>query len=350
MKQRVIFTLIAILFISTISTTAFAAKTGTLPEVMKPEMIRVSGNELFIVQGAEIYNYSLPDLKLIRSFGKKGEGPGELTVNPIWFNTVTVTPEHLFVDGLNKVIYFSRDGKLIKEIKKKGIIEQTFPVGKNFLVLDQIHIEDKIQYQVLNLCDASFQKIKELCRQVSPFQSVEKTTVLLSDSLDFQVWEDKIYIERSPRGFVVEVYDSTGERLHTIKKEMEKIPVAAEDKKEALDTFKADAFIKEIGFENFKRNMSDMLFPDFFPAIQSIDVSNGVIYARTFKRKGNKEECIVMGLKGKVLRKKDLPRVENAPFLAYALGIRYYTIHNNTFYYLVENEDDETWELYTEEI
>lgn len=345
--KTLLLTLIAVFIIPNLT---FAAKTGALPEVMKPEMMRVSGNELFIVQGAEIYNYSLPDLKLIRSFGKKGEGPGELTVSPTWFNTVTVTPDHLFVDGLNKVIYFSREGKLIKEIKKKGTIEQTFPVGKNFLVLDQIHIQEKIQYQVLNLCDASFQKIKELCRQISPFQSVERTTVLVSDSLDFQVWEDKIYMERSPRGFVIEVYDSSGKLVNTIKKEMEKIPVTGKHKEEGLNIFKADPFVKEIGYENFKRNMSEIRFPDFFPVIQSIDVSNGFIYVRTFKRKGNKEECIVMDLKGKVLRKKYLPRVENAPFLAHALGIRYYTIHNNTFYYLAENEDDETWELYTEEI
>lgn len=333
-----------------ISNLAFAAKLGTLPEIMKPEMIRVSGNELFIVQGAKIYNYSLPDLKLIRSFGKKGEGPGELVVNSYWFNTVTVKPGHLFVDGFNKMIYFSRDGKLIKEVKKKGNIQQTFPVGKNFLALDQTHLRENIQYQRLILYDASFQEIKELAGQVSGIQSVKKTTDLPWDSLDFQVWEDRIYIERSPEGFVIDVYDGTGEKLYRIEKEMEKVPVTAEHKKEALDTFKADPFVKEIGFENFKRNMSEIRFPDFFPVIQSIDVSNGQIYARTFKRKENKEECIVMDLKGNVLRETYLPRVENAPHLAHFLGIRYYTIYNSTFYYLVENEEDETWELYTEEI
>ncbi|MCP5108369.1 MAG: hypothetical protein GY950_33590 [bacterium] len=333
-----------------VSSIAFSAKLGTLNDVLKPEMIRVSENQFFVVQGAKIFNYSLPDLKLIRTIGKRGEGPGELITSPLWFNTVTVRPGSLFVDGFKKVIYFSRDGKLIKETRKAVARRQVFPIGKNFIVLNQTYKEENIQYQVMDLYDSSFQKIKELCRQESSIQTPKKMTDLPADSMDFSIWDDKIFVEKSPMGFVIDVYDGNGNKLYQIKKEIGKTPFTAKHKEDAIRTFKEDAFVKEMGFENFKRTFSDLRFLDFFPVIQSIDVSNNRIFIRTFKRKNGKEECIVMDLKGKVLKQKYLSRVENAPFLAHFLGIRYYTIHDNKFYYLSENEDEETWELFAEEI
>ncbi len=329
---------------------AGAKEHGTLPEIMKPEMIRVSGNELFVVQGAQVFNYSLKNLKLLRTIGRKGEGPGELPVSSFWHNTVTVYPDSLFIDGFNKVLYFNRAGKLIKEVKKKGNIFQTYRLGKHFLVLDQVHTEGNTQYQVLNLYGVNFRKIKELCRQPSGIQPRRKMTDLVPDSLHFQVYRDRLYVERSPQGFLIEVYDETGKKLYDIRQKTEPLPLTAEDKARALQRFKDDAPVKEMGFENFKRNVSDIRYPKHFPAIRSIDVSKDKIYVRTFKRKKGKEECVVMDLTGKTPARTYLTRLENAAFLPYFLGIRYYTIHDGTFYYLKENEEEETWELFSEAI
>ncbi len=61
---------------------------GPLPEVMKPDNITVYENERYVVEGPEIY--SLKALKLIRKFGKKGEGPGELISIPGFYDKVLV--------------------------------------------------------------------------------------------------------------------------------------------------------------------------------------------------------------------------------------------------------------------
>jgi hypothetical protein len=327
-----------------------AENLGPLPDVLKPEMIRVSGDQLFIVQGPEIFNFSLKDMKLLRTFGRKGEGPGELKVSSIWYNSLAVRPDFLFVDSMDKFIYFSRNGELIKETRKPPEAQQAIPVGKNFLGINQVHIEDKVQYQVLYLFDSSFKKIKELFKQKATAQSVTRTTELIADVMDFQVWENKIFIERSREGFIIDVFDGSGKKLYRIQKEIEKIPVTGKHREAAENKFKQDPFIREIGFENFKRNMGEFIYPDYFPPIQNLDVSGGKIYARTFKTEKGKEECIVMDLKGNILGRKYLPVVDRAPFVAYMVGIRYYTIHNNKYYYLKENEEAEVWELHVEKL
>lgn len=326
----------------------FAEKLGSLPEVMKPGMIAVSGDQLFVVEGPKIFNISLKDMTLLRTFGRQGEGPGELKVSPVWYNFVAVYPDHLFVAGLDKFIYFSRDGKLLKEIRKPPGIMQAFPVGKHFLVSDQTHMEKDTQQQVLSLYDSSFKKFKELYRQDSSVQPAAKTTEVIMDTLDFQIRDERIYIERSREGFVIDVFDSGGKKLYQIKKDVPKLKVTAADRDAALADFKQDPFVKEVGFENFRKQFSDVVYPKVYPAIRNIDVSKDRIYARTFKRKSGKEECLVMNLKGKVLSTVYLPMVENAPFTAHLVGIRYYTIVNNKYYYLKENEDTEDWELHVE--
>lgn len=145
----------------------FPAKLGVLPEVMKPQVLTVSGNHLFVMDGAVIYKYALPELKLLKTFGRQGEGPGELKVTPLWHNTITLLKDSLMVDGFDKIVYFSKEGKLIKERRKPTKILQLTPLPNGFLGMDQTHMEDKTQFQVLRLYDSAYKIIKELARNES---------------------------------------------------------------------------------------------------------------------------------------------------------------------------------------
>lgn len=61
----------------------FPGKVAVLPEVKRPAFdIIVDNNELFLVECATIYIYSLTDFKLKKKFGRRGEGPGEFKVHP----------------------------------------------------------------------------------------------------------------------------------------------------------------------------------------------------------------------------------------------------------------------------
>jgi hypothetical protein len=70
--------LILFLFINPL----WPVRIGVLPEVLKPHMICVSGEEAFVLQGGTVLVYSLNNPRLLRQFGKSGEGPGELREVP----------------------------------------------------------------------------------------------------------------------------------------------------------------------------------------------------------------------------------------------------------------------------
>ncbi len=350
-NMKIFFTLaLVIMLMLPAVTPLFPAKLGVLPEVMKPQVLTVSGNHLFVMDGAVIYKYALPELKLLKTFGRQGEGPGELKVTPLWHNTITLLKDSLMVDGFDKIVYFSKEGKLIKERRKPTKILQLTPLPNGFLGMDQTHMEDKTQFQVLRLYDSAYKIIKELARNESPAQSEVKLTFAIPDILNYCIYDNKIFIENSREGFVIDVFDSTGKKLYQVRKDMKKIPVTTEHRVEAENIFKSDPFVREIGYENFKRNFSKVRFPKYFPPIQNIDVADNKLYVRTFRRKKGKEECLVMDLRGNILFKTFLPRVSYAPFIARLTGIKYYTIHNGRFYYLEENLEKEEWGLYVEEI
>ena len=172
---------------------------------------------------------------------------------------------------------------------------------------------------------------------------------MIPDIIHFKTLGNKVFIEKSREGFLIDVFDSNGEKLYQIEKSVNKIKVTKEDEVKIMNKFKNDPLIKQIGFENFKR-MGKMIFPEFFPVIGGIKVANKKIYVRTYKNVKGKEEYIVMDLKGKILKRIYLPIVDNAPIMVYLMGVKYYLIYNDKFYYIRENENNEEWKRYITEI
>ncbi len=84
---------------------ASTAEKRTLAGVFEPEMIRIADGSLYVVEGANVLVYSLADLRLKTKMGGAGEGPGELKVLDYWYNTLTILPEHVFLDGYDKVVW-----------------------------------------------------------------------------------------------------------------------------------------------------------------------------------------------------------------------------------------------------
>jgi hypothetical protein len=327
----------------------FSSKLGVLNGVLKPEMIQVFNKELYVVEGATVYKYSLPDLKLVKKIGRKGEGPGELKVTPMWYNSISIDANCLFVDGLDKIVYFSLSGEYIKERKKPYNVHQMTPIKDHYVASNMIEMEEKTQNLSINLYDSKLQIVKKIYKQKSPVQSVLETTEMIPDVIHFCVFKDKIYIEKSREGFVIDVYNHSGEKLYRIRKDLQRIPVLEKHRQEAVNKFKQDPFVKQIGFEEFKR-MGEFIYPKFFPALQGLIVTDDCIYARTFKKDLGKEEYIILNLTGNIIKRIYLPRVGNAPLMAVLMGVKYYTIYDSKFYYISENEEDETWELFNQEI
>jgi len=100
--------------------------------------------------------------------------------------------------------------------------------------------------------------------------------------------------------------------------------------------------VLKVNYENFKPLLK---FPAYFPAIRGFSVGDGKIFVYTFKEKGGRSEFFIFDLNGK------LPKTT---YLLLKGGMSHY--QNPYFfsgwkmYQLVENEDDEEWDLHITEI
>ena len=346
--------IILILMLLFISLTLASEKLGTLSDLLKPESITVQGNDLYIVEGATIHVYSIADLKLQIKFGKKGQGPGEMPAAPNYSNKITVFKDHVVAECQNKLVYFSKEGKLQKEIKKTSFtIIQSIPVGKNFAVSKLTPAEDgKTMYHSISLFNSEMKEIKELYRMkfMQQGQPPEAKLNMLFDHPGFKVFDNKIFIEESIEGFIIDVFDENGKKMYRIQKDFEKKKIPGKYKENIIEGLKNDFMIKALGgWDNFK-TLFKYYFPETFPAIQGIEVSNNKIYVQTYNERNNQDEFIIMDLKGKVKKTIFLPKFRNISLIGSILGAKLHTIQNDILYYLSENEDTEEWEFYRVQI
>jgi len=352
MKKSLLLVLFTLMTIA-----SYAVKVGELPDVGKPSMISVNGNELYVGEGCVFSVYSLKDFSLLRQFGKKGEGPGELIERPNYPNKITVLKDRIFVTGIGKVISFSRDGKFQKEFKTHQRVIQLLPVGKNFVAKERGFAEDgKTAIMMINLYNSEMKKIKEIYRQdwVRQGSGTALRLNLGFDFVSFVVENDKIFIDKSPEGFVIDVFDSNGNKLYGIKNEYEKLPLTSAHKEQLVNMVKNDPAIKRdvkrAGGWNELMKVFTLEFPEFFAPIKGIEISGKKIYARTFEQKDGKEKYVVMDLKGKVIKTLYLPAKLETGLLAQLAGCKLFSISDERLYYIKENEEDEQWELHVEKL
>jgi hypothetical protein len=329
---------------------------GSIDEVLKPQMIRVDEGELLVVEKHHIFIYSLPDLKLKNRIGKEGEGPGEFQPDPARTIIFSVHPGYILAESRNKIIYFDRRGRYLRErIKPPGLL-QVLPLGPNFAVLRILYGPEGENYFAVSIMDQDLKEIREIYRQ--KFFSFKGRTIVIPDGLNFCVMEGKLIVEQSPDGFVIGIYDQAGNKINRIERPFEKIPVTDNDREEAFADLLQIPSVRRAIQEQGKNRVVDNLkstasYPDFLAPIQYIMADQGRLVVKTPLVRGDREEFLVMSLEGKIIKKIYLPKARKVDFLVRMQGDKnYFTIHGNGYYYLklVDTGDDETWELYMERI
>ncbi|MCP4149023.1 MAG: 6-bladed beta-propeller [bacterium] len=353
MAKRILF-----IFLIVMAQLVYAGERGILDGVLKPEMIRVYDGKLYVTEQQTFYIFSLKDLSLLKKVGNSGEGPGEFIADPNRTISLSVYPQHILTESRYKLIYFSHDGTFIKEKRKPSAsFNQVLPLGDNFVAMRWSQREDDKQHNTVGIYDGEFELIKELYTQRN--FSYRRTAQMIPDALNFCVAGDKLFIEKSPEGFIVDVFDTKGNVLYRIENEYDKLSIGEAHRTAALDAFKEIPFIKrrinQTGGEWFKtyKSRNKILYRDTFPAIRDIMTDGKRLFLKTYKTKQSSEEYISMDFKGKILKKILLPKVRKAAFLVQMQGNKkYYCIHGGMFYYLklVETEDDADWVLYTANI
>jgi hypothetical protein len=311
-----------------------AENVHTLPEIMKPNIIAVNENKLYISDQYSIIVYSLVDFSVLHRVGGKGEGPLEFSFLPF----LNFFDGKLWVKSGGKIMIFSKEMKLIKEMRVPISLMRIYPFGDNY-ILDHNEYEKNSSTYAISIYDKEFNKVKTLCRGEKKLFERKKENepiVLVSPILRFQCWGDKAYIADGRKGFHIDIYDLAGNKIKEIKKSMKRVKTGESQKRNRInEVMRARAAVR-----NWHRIKNKIQFPEYLPLMRDIHAADKKLFIKTWGMKGGREEYVVFDLNGNEI---------TTVYLSTAL-MYYYSIYNNTFFYIKENEEMEEWELHWEKI
>jgi len=319
-------------------------KLANLTEVEMPSAILVKNSRLFVAdRTVKLHLYSMKDFKYIKRLARKGEGPGELRYPPRF----CIHPDYIFLYSSRKCMYFKKNGDYDREfIIKNTRFKEVYPIKGNFICLK--HGVNKINdsfYSDISIYsrakDNEFKFKKLVYYLESPPDKIsggKRDYVVISDYLGIIVREDKIYVGDSSRGLFVAVFDANGQEIDRVNLwKMDKIKITEEYKKEFMERIKTNSSY------NIVKSMYNIIIPEYFPGFYRFAIDNGKVYFLTYLKKDGKREIIVADFKGKMPKRTYVPWVENDAYINFS-------IENDKFYYILENEEEEVWELHMVEM
>jgi hypothetical protein len=328
-----------LVFIIFLSVSVSAKKVATFPDLKNPNQLYLDDSRIYMVDDTFIYIYSSKDYSFIKRFGKRGEGPEEFKLSANETPFLSICDDHLQAISTGRVSFFTKDGKFIKVLTTiEGDIFQK--IGNSYVGWKRIK-DNNIQYELINLYDSSFKKIKEISRRESGIQpGKRKINPLTWFVNNFQVYKDKIFIDK--KEFTIFVFNEKGEKLYDINLESEKMRINDEMRKRILHYYEVESPYWKIRWPRLK---SWFVFSEFFPIVRNFQVVDDKIYINTFLEKNDKSGFIILDLQGKVLKKTLLPLKKESFFVIYPFFIK-----NNKLYQVLFNDKVEEWELHVEEI
>ena len=277
-----------------------------LEDLQKPHQIVVDGNDLYIFDEADysVHVYTLAPFAPKLTFGRKGDGPHDFKYLPFLF----AQPDSLACTDFTKIVRFSRKGEALRaapfsDFKDFDVNSEMLlvPMGDRFLRITGDHGKFK---RFVDLVDSNLQFVRTLYE--GPFVWMQgsrtdfRTDTVVSGGLAF--------IADTFKGFSISVFDSKGTLLRTIDRNA--------DVEEVRDRARLHQF----------------------------SVSDGRIYATTYKKVDGKTEMIVLDLEGRIVRRLYLPLASIRPGRG-PLRFDLFTVARGKLYELVQKDGKGPWEL-----
>jgi hypothetical protein len=219
-----------------------------------------------------IFKFS-SDGQFAKSFGGHGQGPGELT-GP---TGVIVTSDRaiMVTDPDNaKLVYFNRDGGLIREVTLNRNIPVMQPLSNgNFVVMGRQRPDLDQKYLVfpLELCDESLEPVKNLDEYRMDNFRLTRRIRGTAPGFGLAVGGGCIFIGNEKREYEIWVYDQEGSLVRKMRKTYRPLPVTDAIKERALASY--DDIVKTMIF-----------FPETLPPFRTMAAEeNGWLYVVTFE-------------------------------------------------------------------
>lgn len=308
-----------------------------LPGIVRPETIAVDGRHIYITELEKIHIYSKKDCRLRRTFGQRGEGPGEFKVHAVSGVRINVQPDYILVKSTGRVSYFTLAGDYIKEMNNVAAGIWVQPLAKRFVGHNRT-LKEETMYLTINFFNSKLKKEKEIYRIKHWFDGKHIDPILHGrfrlgrrGNPIFYVRNHKIFIEGEDGD--IHVFDRQGRKLFTACHRYERLRVTEDHKKEILTFFK---FIQSalLRLENRFR------YADYFPVLRFFNVDDTYIYVIPYRKKEAKSAFYLFDMKGKFVKRVLVPLAEENIFEFYP-----YTVAEGKAYQLVDNAETETWEL-----
>lgn len=169
------------------------------------------------------------DGRFIRSFGKKGQGPGEF-MGPAHIS-ISEKKKELFVDGLLMGSIFDLEGRFIRKFAyKKRLAGVKRDESGAFIGILSFQAEKDSHYELIKVTDLD-----------APGQTLAKAP--MPDFTNIDPFMPRPYWSMGAGGAIVEgysakyeirVHDSSGKLVRLIKREYDRIPVTEQEKEENI--------------------------------------------------------------------------------------------------------------------
>lgn len=316
-----------------------AGKVINLPQLARPAILVADYDKLYILEKTTIYIYSAKDYKLIKKFGREGEGPREFKTTPFGPPmNLCFSEGRMTVNSMNKITFLTPEGEYKSEIKAPPNLV-FYPIKDKYVAVGPAVTEDRRFIISLRLLDAQFKAEKLFHRTEVDVGNNIRIELPFGPYTYRPIYKDRIYIASSITDFVIDVYQPDGKKLYQIKKSFAKVKVPDSYKSMVHQWFKTDPQFRRF-YDGFKNSI---IFKEHYPAMRDMLVAEDAIYVITYSRKGDLWELVAMDLKGKELKRTFVPL---SPYIPYTYYPILFTVYQGKFYSLIENEDEEGWDLH----
>jgi len=316
-----------------------------LENISQPSMFLVNYDRIYILENANIYIYSLKDFKLLKKFGKAGEGPGEFKYSkseqmPMF---MSFYKNQLLVNSPMKLTYFDLDGNYKRELRAKTVGRILYPNDNTYIGLGSIPVENNRFYMGVTLFENDFNVKKVVFLSDFEVNNPRKIILPFTNFFYKPIYKGKFYINTSSDEFKINVYDKNGKQDYVIRKKYPKIKIYPNYKNEVMEFIKKSPKFKS-AYEDFRKLLK---IRKYYPPIRDFKISDDFIYVITFKRKSELWECIKMNLKGE---EKGRTFVKLNYYQHLSLYPLLYSVYKENIYSLVEDDEDETWKIHIQKL
>jgi len=233
-------------------------------------------------KGDSIFQFDSHGRYLI-SFGTIGQGPGEIQYI-VWTGIDSKDNVIVSDNGNRKILIFSDDGTLVKEIPFPSKVGLLYPLENgNFFGLwtRTPSPSDKYMYVwAFSLYDPRFEEIKLLDTQkVYDFNALGTRGIISRPFNTQRFSKDHIYLACEDRGYEILKYDFDGKLIQKIQKEYRPVAVSEEIMKERNKRY--EPFGEKLWFPKHWLPMGSFFLDD-----------KGQIFVKTFEKGENPDEHI----------------------------------------------------------